>query len=165
MNIPEKVPELAALFKKVGARDPQGWASSQVNEGIPQLHRFLFLRQAWSHVLPEEAMGWVDYHIEQAEKHPGAPFSGMGAALKRAAAAGIAREDLTQIARGVQAELLCQLCYMLEDNGLTEPELEGVGWGLFQTDEEGNAVAPIYSLHESVLDVDPTGREMRPKNA
>ena len=87
MNIPEKVPELAALFKKVGARDPQGWASSQVNEGIPQLHRFLFLRQAWSHVLPEEAMGWVDYHIEQAEKHPGAPFSGMGAALKRAAAA------------------------------------------------------------------------------
>lgn len=54
---------------------------------------------------------------------------------------------------------------MLEDNGLTEPELEGIGWGLFQTDEEGNALAPIYSLHESVLDVDPTGREMRPKNA
>ena len=89
----------------------------------------------------------------------------MGAALNRAVAAGLSRQDLSQIARGAQAEFLCQLSYMLEDNGLTEPELEGIGWGLFQTDEEGNALAPIYSLHESVLDVDPTGREMRPKNA
>ncbi|MFM9878940.1 MAG: hypothetical protein ACKVOO_00830 [Burkholderiaceae bacterium] len=165
MSIPTNVLELAALFEKLGARDPQSWASSQVNEGIPQLHRFLFLRQAWSHVIAEHYLGWVDHHIEVAEKHPEAPFSGMGAALKRAVSAGVAREDLSQIARGVQAELLCQLSYMLEDNGLTEPELEGIGWGLFQTDEEGNAVAPIYSLHESVLDVDPTGREMRPKNA
>lgn len=165
MSIPTTVPELAALFEKLGARDPQSWASSQVSEGIPQLHRFLFLRQAWSHVIAEDSLGWVDYHIEEAEAHPDAPFSGMGAALRRAVSAGVAREDLSQIARGVQAELLFQISYMLGDNGLTEPELEGVGWGLFQTDEEGNAVAPIDSLHESVLDVDPTGREMRPKNA
>ena len=165
MSIPDKLPELAALFEKLGARDPEGWARSQITEGIPQLHRFLFLRQAWSYVLAEESAGWVGYHIEEAEKDPNAPFSGMGAALKRAVSAGVTQDDLSQIARGVQAELLSQLCYMLEDNGLTEKELKGVGWGLFQTDEEGNALGPIYSLHESVLDVDPTGREMRPKNA
>ena len=165
MNIPDKLPELAALFEKLGACDPSGWARSQIEEGTPQLHRFLFLRQAWSHILAEEAVGWVGYHIEEAEKDPSAPYSGMGAALKRAVAAGVSREDLSQIARGVQAELLCQLCYMLDDNGLNEEELKGIGWGLFQTDEEGNAIAPIYSLHESVLEVDPTGREMRPKNA
>jgi hypothetical protein len=39
--------ELTALFKKVGARKPEGWARSQIEEGIPQLARFLFLRQAW----------------------------------------------------------------------------------------------------------------------
>jgi hypothetical protein len=37
--------ELTALFKKVGARKPEGWARSQIEEGIPQLARFLFLRQ------------------------------------------------------------------------------------------------------------------------
>jgi len=39
--------ELAALFQKLGARDPDHWARSQVEEGVPQLARFLFLRQAW----------------------------------------------------------------------------------------------------------------------
>ncbi len=63
MSIPDNLPELTALFEKLGARDPQGWASSQVNEGIPQLHRFLFLRQAWSQVIAEDSVGWVDYHI------------------------------------------------------------------------------------------------------
>lgn len=159
MSIPQSIPELTALFERLGARDAESWATSQVTEGISQLHRFLFLRQCWAHVIGEEQVGWVDYHIEQADEHPRDPFAGMGAALKRAVAAGVTREDLSQIARGVQAELLCQLCYMLEDNGLSEPELKGVGWGLFQTDEDGNAVAPIYSLHESVLDADPSGRK------
>ncbi len=164
MSIPDNLEDLTALFRKLGAREPESWARSQLKEGMPQLHRFLFLRQAWSHVIGEDYLSWVDYHISEAEKHPSDPFAGMGMALKRATSAGVSREDLSQIARGVQAELLCQLCYMLEDNGLHEPELAGVGWGLFQTDEEGNPLGPIYSLHESVLDADPSGREMRPQS-
>lgn len=163
MNIPESIPELTSLFERLGARDARAWASSQVKENIPQLHRYLFLRACWKHVVSEDCISWIDHRVAQAKEHPQAPFAGMGAALERAVAAGVAREDLSQIARGMQVELLSALCYMLEDNGLTEPELKGIGWGLFQTDEEGNALAPIYSLHESVLDLDPTGREMRPK--
>ncbi|SDP88825.1 hypothetical protein SAMN05216303_108290 [Rhodoferax sp. OV413] len=165
MSVPETIPELTALFERLGARNPESWASSQIRERIPQLHRYLFLRQCWQHVIGEDSTGWVDFHIKQAEQDAQGSFAGMGAALKRAVAAGVATEDLSQIARGVQVELLSQLCYMLEDNGLLEPELNGVGWGLFQTDEEGNPLEPIYSLHESVLDLDPTGREMRPKTA
>lgn len=165
MSVPGTIPELAALFERLGARDPQSWASSQIRERIPQLHRYLFLRQCWQNVIEEDSTGWVDHHIKQAEQDPERPFAGMGAALKRAVDLGVRPEDLSQIARGVQVELLFELCYMLEDNGLMEPELNGVGWGLFQTDEEGNPLEPIYSLHESVLDLDPTGREMRPKVA
>lgn len=165
MNTPQTIPELTALFEKLGAKDASGWATSQIIEGIPQLHRFLFLRQCWSHIIEEEQVGWIDYHIEQAEEKPQDPYAGMGAALKRAIAAGVSRNDLAEVARGVQAEFLGQLCYLLDDNGLAEPVPKGVGWGLFQTDEEGNAIAPIHSLHESVLDTDPTGREMRPKAA
>jgi hypothetical protein len=163
MSVPESIPELTALFERLGAQNPESWARSQIRERIPQLHRYLFLRQCWQHVIGEDSTGWVDYHINQAKQDPLGSFAGMGAALTRAVAAGVTREDLSQIARGVQAELLIQLCYMLEDNGLLEPELKGVGWGLFQKDGEGNPQAPIYSLHESVLELDPTGREMRPK--
>lgn len=163
-TLPETVPALAALFEKLGARDPRGWAESQLTEGIPQLHRFLFLREAWRLIVDEGDTGWIDRQMEHAQKHPGAPYSGIGAALRRALAAGASREDLAAIARGMQAEFLFGLCYLLDDNGLSEPELAGVGWGLFQTDEDGNPLEPVYALHESVLDTDPTGREMRPSD-
>jgi len=165
MAIPQSVPELTALFERLGARDPESWASSQIDSHIPQLHRYLFLRQCWQHVMGENSIGWIDSHIQQAEKNPLEPFSGVGSALKRVIAAGGTHEDLSEIARGVQVELLFQLCYLLDDNGLSEPELNGIGWGLLQTDEEGNPQGPIGALHESVLELDPTGREMRPKDA
>jgi hypothetical protein len=40
------VTQLTDLFRRLGARDPQDWAGSEVAEGLPQLERFLFLRQA-----------------------------------------------------------------------------------------------------------------------
>jgi hypothetical protein len=40
-----------------------------------------------------------------------------------------------------------------------------VGWGLFEVSEDGKVGRPIQGLHESVLQTDPTGREMRPKDA
>ena len=88
MSVPESIPELTALFERLGARDPESWARSQIRERIPQLHRYLFLRQCWQHVIGEDSTGWVDYHIEQAEQDPRGSFAGMGAALKRAVAAG-----------------------------------------------------------------------------
>ena len=40
--------ELTAVFEALGADDAEGWIKSQLEEGIPQLHRFLFLAKAWS---------------------------------------------------------------------------------------------------------------------
>ena len=45
MDIPANIGKLTALFQKFGAPDPESWAASQVEEGIPQLQRFLFLRR------------------------------------------------------------------------------------------------------------------------
>jgi hypothetical protein len=89
--------------------------------------------QCWQHVRGKtaplgRASGFVRRH---------------GSSFEGAVAAGAAREDLSQIARGVQVELLSQLCYMLEDNGLSEPELKGGGWGFFQSDEEGNPLSYV----------------------
>ena len=39
--------ELAERFRAVGAEEPEEWAASEVEEDIPQLARFLFLRRLW----------------------------------------------------------------------------------------------------------------------
>ena len=57
---------LADIFRRLGADDPVGWARSQVDEGIPQLARFAFLKDAWAHVLDEDDATWIDREIAAA---------------------------------------------------------------------------------------------------
>jgi len=64
------IDRLTALFAKLGARDAESWAQSQIEEGIPQLQRFLFLRQAWRNVLEEHSTDWIERHIEEFERYP-----------------------------------------------------------------------------------------------
>lgn len=162
MPIPEKPEDLTNLFRKLGAPHPDKWASSQLNEGIPQLHRYLWLRQAWKSVVC--GYQWIEKEIERARAKPNAPYSGIGQALGRCIEKGIDRADLNEIVRGKQVQLLFALCYLLEDPNFAEPELREVGWGLFQTDENGNPQQRITGLHESVLATDPTLREARPNS-
>jgi hypothetical protein len=63
----------------------------------------------------------------------------------------------------MQAELLFGLCYLLDGHDASEPEVADVFWCMFQTDGNGKALRSFGALHESVLETDPTGREMRPK--
>jgi len=77
---------------------------------------------------------------------------------------GASAQDLTDIVRGKQAELLHYFCYLLGDPSFPEKELSELQWGLFEIDVDGNPIPPgISMLHESVLSTDPTGREMRPR--
>lgn len=157
--------ELAEIFRKLGAIDPEAWAHSQATEGIPQLLRFLFLKDAWSLVHREDDTSWIDRQIEQSVKSPGAPYAGLGQALARCRAAGVSDEDLTEIARCLEAQMIFEIGYLLDGGSLTDISGdEEVTWGLFQTDEAGVPFGPaVNGLHESVLELDPTGREMRPK--
>jgi hypothetical protein len=155
---------LIALFRRLGAPSPEDWAYSQVREGIPQLSRFLFLKQAWSNIVPEGDTAWIEAAIRSAQVQPDAPYSGLGAALARCKAVGASPDDLTEIARCVQAELLFAITYLLERPSNDVDIGVDVSWGLFETDEHGHPTKNrIGDLHESVLELDPTGREMRPK--
>ena len=165
MNIPDDIKGLTALFRKLGASEPESWASSQVNEGIPQLARYLFLRQAWRHVVPEDDASWIDRVMESARENPDQPYAGAGHALRRLRGKGATEQELTDLVRAMQAEFLFSLCYMLEDPAIDEVEASDVMWSLVQTDVDGNILGPIHGLHESVLETDPTGREMRPRPA
>ncbi|HVY07704.1 MAG TPA: hypothetical protein VHB46_17140 [Burkholderiales bacterium] len=160
-----KTSRLTRLFELAGADDPESWAKSEVDEGIPQLARFLFLRQAWRQVVADGDVKWIDREIQLSKRSPDAPGAGLGLSLSRLLSSGASREDLTELARAVQWQLLHGLCYQLSDPAIEEPELSDVGWGLFEVIEDGKVGRPIEGLHESVLETDPTGREMRPKDA
>jgi hypothetical protein len=166
MGKEEEIQELAAHFRALGAEDPEGWARSQVNEGIPQYARFVFLRQAWKNVIADGNTSWIDAQIAEAEKRPRDPGAGAGPALKRMLDAGVKREDIAEVARVMQWELLSGIAYQLDNSGDVDypnKNMPMVNWALFETNEAGEPSGQIPGLHESVLDTDPSGREMRPK--
>jgi hypothetical protein len=159
--------ELTALFRKLGAEDPEGWARSQIRENIPQLARFLFLRQAWKLVIDENGRDWISDRRQIDTHDPGGDIS---PAIERILAAGADESDLTRVVRIMQWEILFGLCYLLDDpvylrddRGVIEKEAGDILWSLFQVDDNGYPVTEIGGLHESVLETEPTGREMRPK--
>jgi len=159
------ITKLTRLLEIARAPDASSSALSETQENIPQLARFLFLRQAWSEVCPDGDTGWIAAAVADAKAGPDEPGAGIGPPLERLLAAGVAPKDISDIVRVMQWRLLFQLCYLIEDPGELEPELSHVAWGLFELDASGQPLRPIRGLHESVLETDPTGREMRPATA
>ena len=154
-----KKQELCALFAKLGARNPEQWVESQLEEGIPQLARFLFLRQAWQLVVRPDDRTWLE---GEANNNASVPGSAIIPAIKRLRESGASEEDLITVVRVMQWKLLSSLCYLLDDPGDLEDEVSDIAWRLFQVNSEGEPIAAISGLHESVLETEPSGREMRP---
>ena len=154
--------ELAQLFRKLGARDPAAWAHSQVTEEKPQLARFLFLRQAWKQVIAEDDRSWI---AQALATRPADPGGGIVPALTRLVNAGVSEQDLTDVVRVMQWQLLFRICYLLEDPGDVEDEVRDIRWRLFQIDDDYAVVDVLGGLHESVLETEPSGREMRPRES
>ena len=161
-----KLQQLIQHFRAMGAFDAESWAMSQMEEGIPQYSRFVFLRQAWKSIISDSDISWIDPLIQKSRLRPREPGAGAGPALERMLAAGASRQDIAEIVRIMQWQVLAGLAYQLSDSGVVEypsDDLPQVKWILFEVDEDGEPLHPINQLHESVLDTDPSGREMRPK--
>jgi hypothetical protein len=164
--IPTDLKQLTDLFRRIGADRPDEWATSQVTEGINQLHRYMFLRQMWRCVIDENDHKWIDKFVNEAVQRPHDPYAGIGHALARLLSCGARREDLVDVVRGMQALVLSEFCYVLDDPSIEERELADLGWSLVETTPDFAPTRNIIGgLHESVLETDPTGREMRPRNA
>jgi hypothetical protein len=117
-------------------------------------------------VVGEGDTSWIEPLIEESRRQPRGPGAGGGQALERLLAAGAAREDLAELVRVMQWEVLAGLAYQIADPGVVEypsEELPRVNWALFEMSEDDEPLHPIDGLHESVLDTEPSGREMRPK--
>jgi hypothetical protein len=51
--MPDVPPELVEAFRRLGVWRPECWASSQVNEGIPQLARASLLYWLWDGIVSQ----------------------------------------------------------------------------------------------------------------
>jgi hypothetical protein len=149
--------ELTELFRKLGAAGPEAWAHSQIN-GILQLPRYLFLREAWRRVVTPNDRGWIGEM--RTSKDPNEAGGEFGPAIERLLAAGARPDDLTTIVRIMQWRLLFDICVLLDDPGI-EDEIEDLWWALFLVDENGKPTESVNALHG----VGPRNRSDRYGNA
>lgn len=148
--------ELTEAFRSLGAREPESWASSQLEEGIPQLHRFAFLKALWEAVDGPASKVWVAAARDGENE---LPDEAAMTALKRMKELGVTDDDITNAVRAAHEEQVYFVAQVIDDSAgaLAELDYDGdetdVQWGLFVIDDKGKPKAPIDSLQESANDV------------
>jgi hypothetical protein len=125
-----------------------------------------FVRSLWLNVPSEDDVSWVRRVAALPLKNE--PLGDYGALVKRMLECGLSEYEIARFAKIVGYETAFCIAYMLGDPTAGLPSSsnpENVSWALFQTDETSEApIAPLCGVHELVLRMDPSGREMRPKS-
>ena len=151
-----------AIFKMLGEKGASAaaWADGEATEDKPYLARWLFLKALWSDVIDEDD-GWMR---EWSNKRDPVP-----AAIARMLAKGIDPDDLTDVVRAMQVDLLFNVCCLLDDSsqGVEDEQAkipENVEWRLAEYDGEREKVKrPILDIHGDFYQFDPTGRLGEPR--
>lgn len=131
-------------------------AIRRIVEGLPQLARFVFLREAWKQLVSEGDRTWIAECIQESESGPGGSIA---MAIERLVGGGASPEDLTTVVRVMQRRLLFGLCRLLDEPGSLEHEVGAIDWKLFQVDQDDQPIAAMTGLHESILETAPSGTE------
>lgn len=174
---------VAQQFRALGAGDPEGWAASEVEEDIPQLARFLFLRSLWRGAeqwkQPPEA--WFAEMVPQPAEEDAAteedddtptlvasssggvvdedvdpPFGAAEQAVRRILTAGADPEDLKEVARAIFLHTAFDAVHTVDEGH--DPEAgEGVpGWLLVEVGADLVLTGRVIpGLHEDLLTTEP----------
>ncbi|MDI9635348.1 hypothetical protein QM565_06045 [Geitlerinema splendidum] len=161
---PEDLAQLAAIFRELGADEPERYANSQLAEGIPQLALFVFLKQAWSAIVDEQDTSWIESYINwgKEERVSKTFWSNLSHSLELMREKGVEDADIATVVQTMQYLLLGSICYQLDDCASSSINAQGewrVRWKLFQVDDEGKPIEDLGGLHEYADSMDPTGRE------
>jgi hypothetical protein len=160
-NKEQELQRLTEVFRNAGAIDPELWASSEIEEGIPQLARFSFLKALSRIFLKETDLDWVNNQIEYNYSRPGDPGAQIVSALQEMLDKNVSREAIIDLVRVIQFQTLFHACATIDC--VYERDTPIDSWGLFQKDENYNPTLEISGLHESLLEFDPSGNEMMPR--
>lgn len=139
---------LAALTRRMaelGARDPDIWARSEITRGTPQQARYLVLRLIWAKALTR----WRDEDVLRRDP-----------ALAQLLEQGADQELLTAAVRRVVFDAVGDVIMAIDEGCDLDAPDDAPGWTLMETDSDERATGRIVGgLHESLLQVDPTGAE------
>ncbi|WP_199853835.1 hypothetical protein [Plantactinospora sp. BB1] len=124
--------QLAAVLEELGCADPHGWTRSEIEENLPQLARYRFLRTLW----PQMIDSWHDGALD----------------------AGASQPDLTQLARAVAYETVFAMFQHLGDDERATAEVPS--WTLAEISRTGHITGrQLDGLHEDLLALDPPPAE------
>ncbi len=147
------IENLTAIFRALGATDPESWARSQVEEGIPQLAIYLFLKSAVDPISELQGLRTLREILRRVGTREGV------AALNRLAKSDESVADILYVVRSVLCDYLTEIAFLIDDAAAMrfsgwpfEETLERVRWGLFQTDADGKPIAALSGLHEVVAE-------------
>src|SRR3712207_4722967 len=108
--------DLIEAFRALGAADPEALAASQLDDGVPELHRFAFLKRLWDQVVKPGDAKWVERTIGQVKSlGDDDPQAAAGPALERMLAAGVDPSDIMKVVWSAQAEMIYNLAFQLDD--------------------------------------------------
>ena len=164
--------ERAFIALGENTQDARAMVRGELERNSPQLARVAFLKLAWQLIIDEDArrgdeLAWIESWLRW-PRTQGKPATGVGGAIERVLARGADPDDLTDIVRAMQFDLLFNLCETLDEQGLAElrasvPGDVHIGWRLYEVNASGAPTRAIESLHESVGAYDPSGREGDPR--
>ena len=137
-----RIEALSSVFTALGARHPERWARSHVQDGVDQIGRFVFLRALWGRVVKDGRF------LDKMRKNR----SDLTPVVERLLIAGAQEDDITALVRALQVGLLVDLCQVLDDPADND---EGVRWGLWRMDKRGLPLWQLGDLRLDVLEVDP----------
>lgn len=148
------VERITRLFAALGADDPQGWAEAEVEENLPQLARYRFLR-----ALAQDIRAWDTASVGSLRDDSFAE----GAAESGPAV------DLGVLARLVAREtafsILCRLADPDSDGLPAGIRQQMPGWVLMETTPAGVATErALDGLHEDLNTVVGSPADTRPRN-
>jgi hypothetical protein len=149
--------DLIEAFRALGAADPEALASSQLDDRVPELHRFAFLKRLWDQVADTQSTKWIEQTIDQAKGlGEDDPQSAAAPALQRMIAAGIDPNDILKVVWCAQAEMIYNIAFQLDDPEFAVAQLPQHGgmqeedalWGLFTVNEDGKPRHLLEGFHE-----------------
>jgi hypothetical protein len=170
--------ELAERFRSAGAEEAEAWALSEVEENIPQLARFLFLRRLWRSAAEwdlapaewfaerqtepaddgeaEDADEAAETGVEAVDEDAEPAFLSAQQAVGRILAAGADPEDLREVARAIFLYTAFDAVHTVDDGH--DPDAgEGMpGW--FLAEVGGDLIITgraVDNLHEDLLTTEP----------
>lgn len=136
--------DLTRRMSELGAPDPASWARSEINDNIPQQARYLFLRNIWPQLIDRYADESVIRRLP---------------ATARLLDAGASMADLAQALRSVAYETAFAVVDRVDEGYDPDAPVDSPGWRLMETDAERLTGRAVGGLHESLLSLDPSGRE------